>query len=355
MKILMFSSDPKALSRIRKYEEVAGKIDAIMLDRSKGRFLRFWKGYREAKKLLKAERYDLITAQEIEHSFLAWRLSKKFKVPFQMQIHTDIFSPHFVGSRVSNIFNRVRVMLAKFLIPRASCVRVVSERIKKSLSNLTKSDFVRVLPIFTEVKFGGVNPHTKDFGVGVNLRQKYKDYDFIILMVSRLTKEKNIPLALDVMKKIAKRYPGTLLAIVGDGPEREALKSQVSSFKLEDNIKFEGWQENISGYYQTSDCLLLTSDYEGYGLSVIEALQNGLPVVMTDVGVAGEIIKNGGNGLVVPVRDKDAIIGAIVELQMSPDFRKELSENARKTTVSYNSFEEYREKLVNSWKQCLLR
>ncbi|KKT16117.1 MAG: hypothetical protein UV98_C0038G0001, partial [Parcubacteria group bacterium GW2011_GWB1_43_6] len=130
MKVLMFSSDPKlreegsgVSERMRKYEKALGELKIILLDRARGRFLRFLKGYFEAKNLLKKERHDVISAQEPEHWFLAWLLSRKFSVPWQMQIHTDIMSPYFVKHSVFNFFRR---MLAKFLIPRASCVRVVS-------------------------------------------------------------------------------------------------------------------------------------------------------------------------------------------------------------------------------------
>ncbi len=347
MKILMFSSDSRvveegsvAARRMERYKEALERLDILLLDRSRGRFSRFWKGYVEARNLLKKERYDLITTQEIEHAFLAWCLSRKLKIPFQIQLHTDIFNPYYVEH---SVFNRVRVWLARFLIPRANCIRVVSGRIKYSLSRFNL-DRITVLPIFSEL-----SKRTGD----VNLRKKYPEHDFIVLMVSRLTREKNIYLALEVLKEVIKQYPKTLLVIVGEGPEKVNIKYQISNIKIEGNVKFEGWQENLSGYYHSADCLLLTSNYEGYGLSVMEALQNGLSVIMTDVGIAGEIVKNNENGIIVPVGDKEAIVNAILELEGNVNLKSRLSENARKTPMPYKSFEEYREKLVSSWRQCL--
>jgi glycosyltransferase involved in cell wall biosynthesis len=71
--------------------------------------------------------------------------------------------------------------------------------------------------------------------------------------------------------------------IVGDGSEKNKLK-------LDDNVVLDGWQnkETIYSYYKTADMLLVTSDYEGYGLTIIEALAAGLPVLSTDVGIARE-------------------------------------------------------------------
>ena len=320
MKVLMFSSDPKlreevsgVARRIQKYRDRLEKLDIILLDRSRGRFLRFFRGYFEARRILAEGRFDVISAQEPEHWFLAWLLSRKFKIPWQMQIHTDIMSPYFVKHSVFNFFRR---MLAKFLIPRASCVRVVSERIRKSIK---RPDAV-VLPIFSARKDGG----------GISVKEKYPGYDFYILMASRLTREKNIPLAIDAVREIK----GALLIIVGAGPMKGVDG---------ENVKWEGWRENLSGYYQSSDSFLLTSDYEGYGMAAVEALQHGLPVVMTDVGIAGEIVKNGENGLVVPVGDKDALVRALEKMRENP---------LKPAPLKIQTEEEYLRLYVESLKTC---
>ena len=320
MKVLMFSSDPKlreevsgVARRIQKYRDRLEKLDIILLDRSRGRFLRFFRGYFEARRILAEGRFDVISAQEPEHWFLAWLLSRKFKIPWQMQIHTDIMSPYFVKHSVFNFFRR---MLAKFLIPRASCVRVVSERIRKSIK---RPDAV-VLPIFSARKDGG----------GISVKEKYPGYDFYILMASRLTREKNIPLAIDAVREIK----GALLIIVGAGPMKGVDG---------ENVKWEGWQENLSGYYQSSDCFLLTSDYEGYGMAAAEALQHGLPVVMTDVGIAGEVVKNGENGLVVPVGNKEALVRALEKMRENP---------LKPAPLKLQTEEEYLRLYVESLKAC---
>jgi glycosyltransferase involved in cell wall biosynthesis len=78
--------------------------------------------------------------------------------------------------------------------------------------------------------------------------------------------------------------------IVGSGSELKNLKSRVLNLKLQDNVIFERWQDKeiIYSYYKTTDLFLITSDYEGYGLTIVEALASNLPVLSTDVGVARE-------------------------------------------------------------------
>lgn len=331
MKILMFSSDPQN-PRLRRYAEVLDKLEIIPFERGDGRFLRFWKGYRKAKKILKQEKFNLITAQDIEQAFIAWRLSRIYEISFEMQIHTDIFSQYFVRE---SFFNILRVWLAKFLIPKASCVRVVSERIKKSIGRDAS-----ILPIYSDpVKEGGRN-----------IREQYPGYDFYILMVSRLSSEKNFHLALNVMREIIKTA-NALLVIVGDGVERGKIEHDILN-GLETNVRLEGWQDNLSEYYASADVFLITSNYEGYNLSAVEALSNGLPVVMTDVGLAGEIVRDGENGLISLVGDKYGLSASLQKFFKDENLRLKLKGGALSTHQPYKSFEDYREKLTNSWKLC---
>jgi glycosyltransferase involved in cell wall biosynthesis len=172
-------------------------------------------------------------------------------------------------------------------------------------------------------------------------------------MVGRLAPEKNLPLAFDVMREVINKI-NALLIIVGDGIERKILDKEVLN-GLEANVKFEGWQDGLGRYYNSADMLLITSDYEGYGMNAVEAIGCGLPVIMSDVGVAGEIVRNGENGIIVPVGDKMKFVEAIWKLKDDANFREKLRRGARETKMPYSSFEDYRDKLINSFKTCWIR
>ena len=107
-------------------------------------------------------------------------------------------------------------------------------------------------------------------------------------MVSRLEPEKQINLAIKALADLMIKSGNIGLVIVGAGSEERNLVSLVSELKLSNYVKFEGWQENIATYYKTADLFLVTSRYEGYGLTIIEAKACGLPIVSTNVGVARE-------------------------------------------------------------------
>ena len=350
MRVLMFSSDPNvfavgspAWDRMRLYESVLEKLEIIRMDRSVGRYVRFWNGYRAARQKLQHERYDIVVAQDIEHALIAWVLSWKYGIPFQMQLHTDIFSPYFWKG---GLVNKLRVLCARFLIPRASCIRVVSERIKRSIE-------MRYPHVELQISVLPVLPSIGDISREAAYKPRYgENYDFIVLMVARLEKEKNIPMAFYVFRIFLQEHPRALLLIVGSGSQKMALKDLSESLGIEKNILF---QNNLTREYEIADVLLLTSNYEGYGLVALEALHYGVPVIMTDVGVAGEVVRGGENGLVVPVGDKEKLSAALVRYAKDMVLQEHLKNGAKNTPLPYQSKEEYRDKLKHSWETCVIK
>ena len=102
----------------------------------------------------------------------------------------------------------------------------------------------------------------------------------------------------------------------------------VSNNGLHGNVVFAGWSDDIVSYYKTADLFLLTSDYEGYGMTLIEAAAAGCPIVTTDVGAVGEIITK-DNALVCPVGDKECLAKQIRLAIENKGMRERLARNAR--------------------------
>lgn len=366
MNVLMLSTDARIFeqgvevrARMRGYGRAFDELRIIVLARGRGEVREEQIGenvfayrasrspfswYPIARRMLRQGGDWVITAQDpCEIGLIGWLLARRFRLPLQLQVHTDFLSPWF--SRES-WKNRLRVRLAKFLIPRADRIRVVSERIRESLvaSGYTPvANRVTVLPIFV--------PPLSGSGT-VDLHKKYPGYDRIILMASRLTREKNILMAIEAMRGLTRtngnargqaRTQNPLLLIVGGGPELENLRRTTHDLRLTDNIKFESWTDDLASYYKAADCLLITSNYEGYGRTAIEAMAAGLPVVMTDVGLAGEVVRNGESGLVVPVGDTAALVSALERVLGDAALRDKLAAGARATAQVIRSEEAYLE------------
>jgi GxxExxY protein len=198
-------------------------------------------------------------------------------------------------------------------------------------------------------------PFGKAFGYDSSGRI-YPGYDFKIISVGRFVdKEKNFSMLLEVMREFVKVCPKALLVLVGDGPARENYKLKITNYKLDRNVIIEPWRDDLPSFLKSFDLFALPSNYEGWGRVVIEAMASGLPVVMTDVGLAGEVIKDGENGLVVPVGDKEAFFGAILDLYKNPEKRKKIALVGLETVKNLEprTKEEYLLLYRESYKTCL--
>jgi glycosyltransferase involved in cell wall biosynthesis len=248
---------------------------------------------------------DVITAQDpFEIGFIGWRIAKKLGVKLNLQIHTDFLSPYFTKN---SFLNWIRVKIAKFLLPKADSIRVVSERIETSLLTTHCSlPPIHVLPIYVDTD------KLKNAPINADLHKKYPQFEKIILMASRLTKEKNISLAIESMKEVSKQNPKVGLIIVGSGPEFENLKMLTAHCSLLTTVLFEPWTNDLASYYKTADIFLNTSWYEGYGMTLVEAAACGTPIISTDVGVAREV------SAVVVGWDTKTVASGILQLLHNP-------------------------------------
>ncbi len=223
------------------------------------------------------QRPDVVSAQDpFLTGLVGWLIAKMRGSKLHLQVHTDLFDPYFSSRSLSN---RLKVFLARFLLSQASGVRVVSKRIADSL---VARGFKQptVLPVFVDIEnLTKAEP--------LERRSRYPDFKRIILVVSRLEKEKNVAASIRAFAEIAKVEPTAGLVIIGSGSERVALEALVIELGLTGKVVFEGAQDPFP-FYKAADLVLVTSSYEGFGMVIVEALAGGCPVVSYDVGLARE-------------------------------------------------------------------
>ncbi len=288
----------------------------------------------------------LVSSQDpFESGWIARRIKKKFKLRLLVQIHTDLFSQFF---KEESVLNSMRFWMAKSVMHDADCVRVVSRRIKQALHKLWNVPHERifVLPIYVDAE------KIRQAPVNVDLHQKYPQFDFICLVASRFSKEKNIPMAIKAFKKVVKEHPGAGLIIVGKGPEENKILKKIRWVGLSKNIVMENWSDDLISYYKSADLFLLTSNYEGYGMSVVEAMAAGCLVIMTGVGLAGDLLKHGYNGLTVFPQRPDMLAEMILSVLKDPQSAEGLVANTWGIIRTLPNKEEYLKKYQAIWLVC---
>lgn len=298
--------------------------------------------YRIGARILSAGGSWIVTAQDpFETGLVAWILSRKYKLPLHLQVHTDIGSKEW---RTESLLNRVRGVVARFLLPRADAVRVVSERVATGVEKMgVPRSRIVVVPIHVPVEeFAQRKP-------AFDLHRSYPMASHIFLAVSRFAREKDIPMLLRAFADARRQERDALLLLVGSGPEKERIALLARTLGLGESLRFVPWARDVASYYKTADTYLLSSRYEGWGMSVVEAMACGIPIIMTEVGCVGELVKDGENGLVVPVGDHEMLADAMLWIARHPKQGKKLGEAGQRAVAHLATKEASLELYKKSW------
>lgn len=148
-----------------------------------------------------------------------------------------------------------------------------------------------------------------------------------LLTVGSLKDQKNHPLLLRAFAKLS--LPNARLMLLGQGENETLLRALATQLGIEDRVVFAGFHLDPSPFYATADLFVLSSDYEGFGNVIVEALSYGLPVVSTSCSSGpSEILENGRWGHLTPVGDVEALARAMEESLCLPVDREALKRRA---------------------------
>ena len=168
------------------------------------------------------------------------------------------------------------------------------------------------------------------------LRQQGK---FIIGNVGRVDTQKGFPYYIAAAKRCKEQGLNMAFLIVGDGQRMEEMQTLVKTENLSDTVYFLGYRTDVSNVIAQTDLMVLSSLWEGFPLTPIEVFSVKKTIVATDVPGTMEIVKDGENGLIVPMKDADALAEGVARLYEDVQLRKQLEENALKTYENIFSYE----------------
>jgi glycosyltransferase involved in cell wall biosynthesis len=184
----------------------------------------------------------------------------------------------------------------------------------EGLKNLAR----KTLDIPIDIIYNGVD--IKEFTPQYNENEKLN-----ILCVSRLIGRKGIEYLIEGIKNL-----DVELTIVGEGIEEEKLKRLCREIGVQDRVHFKGYvpHDKIKGCYAKADIYVQPSLNEGMSNTVLEAMASGLPIITTDTGGTKELIKK--NGIVVPMKDSEAIKRAVSRYVQKRELVKKHGRTSRK-------------------------
>ncbi len=171
----------------------------------------------------------------------------------------------------------------------------------------------------------------------------------VLGFAGRLGPQKSLEIALEALAGV----PGVTLAIAGDGPDRKALERRARELGLDGRARFLGSvsREGVLRLFRAADASLLTSSWENFPHTVVEALAVGTPVISTDVGGVPEVVRDGENGLLVPAGDVAALAAAIERFFADDGLRDRLAGAAAPSVAGHTEevvFTRIEEELVRA-------
>jgi glycosyltransferase involved in cell wall biosynthesis len=180
--------------------------------------------------------------------------------------------------------------------------------------------------------------------IGVDQKQFFplnevKSIPNSLLFIGRLDKRKGIDFLIQAMPYVVRENPGAKLYIGGTGKRQNRLQRYVTARNLDKNVEFLGFipEERLNHWYNQVQCVVVPSVFEGFGLTVIEAMAAGTPVVATNVDALKDLIEDGVDGCLVEYGDIESLADRIVALLLDEDKRRLLAQKGREKVQSiYN-------------------
>ncbi|MDE1966138.1 MAG: glycosyltransferase [Patescibacteria group bacterium] len=347
MKVLFISNDPSlfesdspARSRMRAYAGYADQLHVLSRARPNARetqegalFLHpvrssklfsMFALMKRARSLIREQSIDIVSAQDpFEHGLIALRAVSDSRAKLHIQVHTDFLSPFFAEE---SLINRIRVRIAGDVLKRANGIRTVSARVARSLAARYGEN----------IREPSILPRAVPSPEG-NAALPAHAFTFTLIAVGRLEKEKRFKDVIAALELVTRQYPNTGLFIVGEGRERKRLEKRARDLGLAGRVIVLGPRRDAAILMRSANAFIQASAYEGYGATLLEAARARIPIVTTDVGIVGEVLKPEHSALVSPPYDVPGLVENVRRLVEDNPLRHELAIAAEEAVAAHLS------------------
>jgi glycosyltransferase involved in cell wall biosynthesis len=177
-----------------------------------------------------------------------------------------------------------------------------------------------------------------------------------VVFVGRLSRTKGLHYLLDAIALVAQQFEQVYLDVLGAGHDEAAFRSQAEVLGISQHVTFHGWvdSETVGQYIDQATLVAFPSIYpEAFGLSGIEAMMRGKPVVGFDVGGVKDWLRHGETGLLVPVKDTQGFADGVIRILDDDALRLQMGQRAREIALAEFSEEIHMQKLIKIYEDAL--
>lgn len=242
--------------------------------------------------------------------------------------------------------NRFSSQAVKWL--ETFCLRHFVDRVIAVGQEVLKSNESRIAGLKHDVLINVVPPPAPfDPQVRRRVREELQagESDIVILATGRFNPQKDHVTLLSAFVQVFEDYPDVMLWLAGDGGLRDRLEDAADCLGIRDRVLFLGRRDDIFSLIVAADIFVLSSAWEGFPLSLIEAMARGLPPVATSVGDVPKVIQ-GKNGLLVEPQNPKQLAEALLKLCRDPKLRSQISRNAAKSVRRFSDLEKWKRSMI---------
>ncbi|MGN1385921.1 MAG: glycosyltransferase family 4 protein [Bacillus sp. (in: firmicutes)] len=252
------------------------------------------------KNFINEEGFDIVHSHGPRANLFMSFLKSKINAIWVTTIHSDPKLDFMKGGLKGKVFTKLNL----YALGKIDAFFAVSERFKENLVQFG-IPAEKIYTIYNGIHF--TEPLKRDGSLQNDLN--LSDDDFIMTMVARLHPIKGHDIVLQAMKQLQNER--LQLVLVGDGPIRKEIEDKVKELQLQQQVHFLGFRRDVDKIYSNSHIALLASHSESFPLALLEAANQKLPLISTDVGGVRQLITSEKYGWVVPVNDSQAYAEAI--------------------------------------------
>ena len=213
--------------------------------------------------------------------------------------------------------------ITKFSIEKSDALTAVSKYLQKETQDAfgCTARRIDVIPNFMDPAVYNRSRY------GEQVREQFNGGRKVLMHISNFRPVKRVKDIVRVFAKVRQQIP-SVLVMVGDGPDRHDAEQQARELGVDRDVQFLGKIDSVAPLLAAADLFLLLTDAESFGLSALEALASGTPVLGTNVGGLPEVVRNGDTGILCGVGDVEGMASAAVELLRNEARWKAMSDAA---------------------------
>lgn len=298
-------------------------VPAFVINSEKAFDISVWK---KVKKFITEQRIDIVHVHGTRANTNVLWAARNLGLPVVYTVHGWSFH-----DGLHPLSKRLRIAAEKFITRKTQVNICVSESNRQT--GIKAFNGFNSIVVRNGVNLQKFNPDA----VYPDLRAAYNipADKMLICYIARMTYQKDPVSMVRAFATALKRVPHLQLLMIGDGELKTAAMNAATELKVDKQVIFDGFRQDVPAVLQAADIYCLPSLWEGFPIGVLEAMAMGKAVIASDVDGTKEAILDGENGLLVPAGNPDGLADAIVKLATNHALRLQLQQNAKAAIIAH--------------------